>query len=86
LIGLFCIDRIMVVKQNWWDDDLYNDADNSDSFSNRDSGSDYDESPSPSHECVVCGNRIYIQSEPRKRAPHYCERCDDVNYHVRIEE
>lgn len=75
----------MVVKQNWWDEDVYNDAGNSDPFSNRNSDSDSDKSSSPTHECVVCGKKIYIQSEPRKRAPHYCKRCDDVNYHVRIE-
>jgi len=76
----------MVLKQNWWDDPLYNDVDDGDSFSNRDSSVSSDDSPSPTHECVVCGRKIYIPSEPRKRAPHFCERCDDVNSHVRIEE
>lgn len=38
----------------------------------------------PTHECVHCGSPARIESETRRRAPHFCDECDTVTDHQRV--
>ena len=79
-----------MVKPRWFKDTEYDDTgDYGTTFDNNNTDTDTDtdkneDNPSPTHECVVCATKIYIQSETRKRPPHYCKQCEEVNYHVKI--
>jgi len=77
-----------MVNPRWFNDTKYDDTgdygrtfnnNNTDKNTNKD-----EDNPTPTHECVVCATKIYIQSETRKRPPHYCKKCQEVNYHVKI--
>ena len=77
-----------MVNPRWFNDTKYDDTgdygrtfnnNNTDKNTNKD-----EDNPTPTHECVVCATKIYIQSETRKRPPHYCKKCEEVNYHVKI--
>lgn len=43
-----------------------------------------DERVDPTHECVHCGSPAHIESETRRRAPHFCDECDTVTDHRRL--
>lgn len=43
------------------------------------------EKEKPTHKCIQCENKVRIQSETRKRAPHFCNECIRITSHQRLD-
>lgn len=63
--------------KEWFTDSEWDDTDSDEEVTvNQDGRIEIEKQPDPTHECTYCDTKVRIESEPRIRAPHFCEKCE----------